>query len=482
MVLVPKAKRSVIAAAIALVVAGVSAGPGWAQPNCPQPRGREVQPPGLPSSLMLVNMAKAAKPADLASHRPSLLTANAECARKDNQERFGKNIDLQACIADSARLLASLDRSFVQFEQADCAYTNVTRLSKNADTTASAWEGKALNFEAWGQPGAALNAWREAYSKAATPLRTRSLAKALSSVGTQAAAAEANDLYGKLGLLGQASYSPEDLVILRDWALLRSGPLQNPRGAIEVWGRLDTAESHSEVGKFYFNSNDEGAAKSAFERVIQLKNEDGASARVSEASYLLGILAARKARTPLAWNEVYKYARDAGASDPRHKRLTCLSLVASGEKTVLSSTIESDVCQLGISPTAEDYLVRGAYLLRRMQFLTCEGKPPAELRVCNSTFRDRFINLANEAEIAFADGQRRLPVTSPQTPPPAFDWLMLSVSLPLTDLLKTGETLADSVTQGNLGCRKLRLPISGSREYEFFERLDLLSCEYRQFF
>lgn len=483
MVWVSKAKRSVIAAAIALVVAGVAAGPGWAQQNCPQPKGRDVQPPGLPSSLMLVNMAKAAKPADLASHRPSLLTANAECARKDNQEKFGKNIDLQACIADSARLLASLDRSFAQFEQADCAYTNVTRLSKNADLTASAWEGKALNFDAWGQPARALDAWREA-AKTPTPQRTRALARALGALGTPAAAAEADTWYGRLGLLQQASYSPEDQVVLREWALLRSGVLQNPLGAIEVWGRLDTAEAHSEVGRYYFNANRPDLAEREFRRVIELKNDEGASARVAEASYSLGLMSARTATTPMAWNTARKYAQDAGYSDPRYKRLTCLSLIAAGERAVLSSEgAESDACQTGMSSTAEDYLARGAYLLRRMQFLPkCDARPAAERPACNDRRRNNFIRLANEARDVFADGQRRVPLPSPTAPAPTFDWLAVGNAPPLADLLRAGEALSNSVTQANFGCSNLRLPAVGTPEHRFFGQLDLLSCEYKQSF
>jgi len=483
MVWVPKAKRSVIAAAVALVVAGVSASPVWAQQNCPQPKGRDVQPPGLPSSLMLVNMAKSAKPEDLASHRASLITANAECARKDNQDKFGKNIDLQACIADSARLLASLDRSFAQFEQADCAYTNVTRLSKNAATTASAWEGKAINFDTWGQPARALDAWREA-SRSPTTLRTRALAKALASVGTPAAAGEADMWYGRLGLLQQPTYSPEERAILREWALLRSGPLQNPQGAIEVWSRLDTAEAHSEVGRFYFNANRPDLAEREFRRVIELKNEDGASARVAEASYLLGLMTARNATTPQAWNEARKYAQDAGYSDPRYKRLTCLSLIAAGERAVLSAEgAESDACQTGMSSTAEDYLARGAYLLRRMQFLpTCESRPAAERPACNDRRRNNFIRLANDARDAFSDGQRRLRAPSAGTPAPTFDWLATGNAPPLGDLLRAGEALSNSVTQANAGCSKLRLPAEGSPEYRFLDKLDLLRCDAKQYF
>jgi tetratricopeptide (TPR) repeat protein len=478
-----KTKWSAFAAAVALIIAGVSAGPGWAQQNCSQPKGREVQPPGLPSSLMLVNIAKAAKPADLMSHRPALLTANSECARKDNLEKFGKNIDLQACVAESARLLASLDRSFAQFEQADCAYTNVIRLSKNADTTASAWEGKAQNFHTWGQPARAVDAWREA-ARSPTPQRIRALARTLGAVGTPAAAAEADTWYGRLGLLQQTGYSAEDQTVLREWAMLRNGVLQNPQGAIDVWSRLDTAEAHSEVGRFHFNANRTDQARREFIRVIELKNDEGAAARVAEASYLLGVMTAREARNSLAWNQAFKFARDAGSSDPRHGRLTCLALIASGEKAVLSSTSEFDACRVGLSATAEDYLVRGAYLLRRMQFLpTCDSKTAAERRAaCNTQYRNDFISLANEANSAFSEGQRRPPLTAGVTPPPTFNWLMESDAPSLSDLLRAGTELSNSVTQANAGCGNLRKPAAASPEDNFFARLDLLSCGYTRFF
>lgn len=482
MVWVPKAKRFMIAAAVALAACWVSTSPVAAQQKC-ETKGRDVQPPGLPSSLMLVNIAKSARPEDLASHRAILTTANAECGRKDNQEKFGRNIDLQSCIADSARLLASLDRSFAQFEQADCAYTNITRLSKDAKTVASAWEGKALNFDAWGQPARALEAWREA-GKSPTSLRTLSLAKALAGVGTPASAAEADMWYAKLGLLQQPTYSPEERAIVREWALLRSGQLQNAQAAIEVWERLDTAEAHSEVGRFYFNGERPDLAVREFKRVIELKNEEGASSRVAEASYLLGLMAARNATTPQAWNEARKYAQDAGYSDPRYKRLTCLSLIAAGERVVLSAEgAESDACQIGMSATAEDYLARGAYMLRRMQFLpTCENRPAAERPGCNDRRRNDFIRLANEARDAFSDGQRRLPAPSAATPAPTFDWLAVGNAPALADILRAGEALSNSVTQANAGCSKLRLPAEGSPEHKFLDKLDLLRCDARQYF
>jgi tetratricopeptide (TPR) repeat protein len=485
MVWVPRAKRSVIAAVISLVMVGVSAAPVWAQQNCPQPKGREVQPPGMPAFLQLISNAKAAKPEDLASQRGSLTTANRECSPKEVQDKFGKNISLQSCIADSARLLASLDRAFGMFEQADCAYTNITRLSRDAATTASAWEGKALNFETWGQPEAALNAWREA-AKSPTPQRTRALAKALGSAGTPAAAAEADTWYSKLGLLQQANPTPEERVILREWALLRSGPLQNPQGAIEVWGRLDTAEAHSEVGRFYFNANRTDVAEREFKLVIERKNEEGASARVAEASYLLGLMTARTAGTALTWNEARKYAQDAGYSDPRYKRLTCLSLIAAGERAVLSAEgAESDACQIGMSSTAEDYLARGAYLLRRLLFLPlCESRPAAERPGCNDRRRNSVIQLANDARNAFSEGQRRPPLTTYTTPPVAFDWLAVGDTAPLADLLRAGEELAISITQANAGCTNPRLPAVGSPAYIFFGKLDLhmRNCRINQSF
>lgn len=479
-----KARQIVIAAACALVTTAPLM-PAWAQSNCPAPKGRDSEPPGLASSVELVRIAKAAKPEELSGMRASLVVANNACSASNIQNSNGKNLKLQACIADSAAMLARLDQSFAKFDQADCAFTNITRLSRDAATVADAWEGKALNYEAWGQPARALEAWREA-SAVPTQLRIRSYAKALGGAGTAQSAAEADLWYGKLNLLQAPvgyQYSPVEREALREWAVLRRDVLRNSAGAVEVWRRLGTAEAHFEVGKSYFNANNPAMAAPEFTRVIELKNEEGASPLVAEASYLLGLMTARNARTAAAWNEARRYSQDAGYSDPRYKRLTCLALIAAGDRPTLSSEgAESDACQVGMSSTAEDYLARGAYLLRRMQFLPmCDGRPAAERASCNDRRRNNFIRYANEARDAFSDGQRRLPMTAPGTPPPAFDWLGLGATTPLVELLRAGETLANSVTQANYGCTNLRKPAAGSPEYEFFDRLDLLGCAYKQY-
>lgn len=480
--------------AVALAALSFGASPAFAQFACTKdmPSDRDKAETGgmsIESARQIVASQRpflevgAQLPTDTMMARNLLTGAKNDCARAANEKK--KRIDARMCLADATLLLRRLGDSSADLQVAHCSYVAANTLIKTEDEArALALEGIARTYEETSNSSLAIPLRERIPAGSQTQTRTIELARLLARSGN---GAKADAWFGKLNLLQPQpghQYSAIERDALREWALIRRDVLQNPQAAVDVWARLDTAEAHSEVGKFHFNANRPDLAEREYKRVIELKNEAGASARVAEASYLLGIMTARNARTPAAWNEARKYAQDSGYSDPRYKRLTCLALVATGERTALSSAgAESDACQVGMSSTAEDYLARGLYLLRRMQFLPkCDGRPAAERPRCNDDRRANFIRLANDAQGAFAEGMTKPPVAGSATPPPAFDWLMVGSAAPsLADLLRAGDKLANSVTKVGNGCGNLVLPAVNSPEHEFFGRFDVLGCEYKQY-
>lgn len=479
--------------AVAMAALSLGASPAFAQFTCtkdmPSDRDRaETGGMSIESARQIVASQRAylevgaQLPADMTMARNLLTGAKNDCARAANEKK--KRIDARMCLADATLLLRRLGDSSADLQIAHCSYVAANTLIKTEDEArALALEGIARTYEESSNPNLAISFRERIPAASQTQIRTIELAR-LHARGGNGQKADAS--FGKLNLLQPQpghQYTAMERDALREWALIRRDVLQNPQAAVEVWARLDTAESHYEVGKFHFNANRPDLAEREYKRVIELKNEPGASARVAEASYLLGIMTARSARTPAAWNEARKYAQDAGYSDPRYKRLTCLALIATGERTALSSSgAESDACQVGMSSTADDYLARGLYLLRRMQFLPkCDARPAAERARCNDDRKASFIRLANDAQTAFAEGLTKPPLTDAAATAPTFDWLLLGNAPRLADLLRTGDKLANSVTKAGNGCTNLVLPAVNSPEHEFFGRFDVLGCEYKQY-
>jgi len=496
MVWVPKAKRSVIAAAVALVVAGVSAGPGWAQQfNCGRdmPSDRDRPDSGgmsIDSARQIIASQRsylpigATLPTDAAMARNLLASAKNDCARAVNEKK--KRIDARMCLADATMLLRRLGDPGGDLQVAHCNYVAANTLIKTQDETkALALEGVARTYEETANPVAAVPL-REAIPVALrTDPRKMDLARLYARTNN---AAKADTAYGDLNLLSKPDgydYSQTEREVLREWALLRSGPLQNSQGAIEVWSRLDTAEAHSEVGRYHFNANRTDQAANEFKRVIALKSQEGAAPRVAEASYLLAIMTARGAKTSAAWNDARNHVKEAGYSDPKYKRLACLSLIAAGDKTELSSTTESDSCQIGVTGNAEDYLMRGTYLLRRAQFVDysiCDPlKGAAAKNVCITELNEKVRAYREQAGSAFSLGRDK-PSESVATPA-RFNWLLRpeSEAPPVSALMIYGDTVSRILNNPSPDrCSRVAAlktaPPEVDQARDFFITLDLLGC------
>lgn len=463
---------------IALTTVVAVAGPAWAQ-TCPKLKGRSDWPAALELGRITLEEAKAAAPDKLSAYTDKLTAISSACTAE--ADRNGKSPKVQMCIADSARLLR-------QFAVADCAYSAVLSLPVDQTAKGDAWEGKARNRDTWGLRDAQLiDAWKQSVKEKETPSRRWALAQALK---TQGRLQEADDSYKILaGLPAAPGFTDAHrATALREQAHLEQDlgkPLSEIRQVWDAANRYNpTAEGFYQVGLSYFKT-EPGKARDAFSQAQDHKGDTTSSRFAADALYMLSVLNARDAKTPDQWAQVKQQAQNSGLTDPGHKRVACLAHIASGDASLTTGT-EAFLCAPGPSPTptAEDKLLRGLYLLRRMQFLDkarcAAAKPGPQQDECWRQRASDVVRLANEARDEFSQGRIMVPQPGgPSASPAVLDWLLKEdqTAPQLASLLGSGENLANSVTQLGRGCANLAKPAPGGNDYRFFDQLDLLSCE-----
>ncbi|MDZ4759557.1 MAG: hypothetical protein SGJ21_00605 [Alphaproteobacteria bacterium] len=459
--------------AIALAITLLASSPAWGQ-ACPTIKGKNSWPASLEVSMLTLREVKAVPPEKFSPNREKIEAVLRACVVESAKN--GKNAQVQMCIGDAAALLARDRPADPQFLQAECAYLAAVNFTRDAGSRADASEGRAKNLEAWGgRRDDALRAWLEAV-KVETAARRLALAKLQKAMGRLV---EADASYSRLSGLptGPGLTDEQKGNALREQARLQRDDLGKPRSVVRpVWEESnrygETSEAYYEIGMSWFD-NDSIRAADAFRQSVRLRAQPGAAQPSAQSYYYLAAIGARTANTSPAWKLVLEDASNS-LSDPRAKRLACLAHIAAGESS-LSASAESPLCQPGPTPAADDLLLRGAYQLRRMQFLPgCEtAKPGGALNQCSEDRKQRFVDYANWARESFRAGQSLVVVTDP----PAFDWLLQGeAAAPIRlNLLKSGEDLANSITQTGRGCGNISKPVD-PRELDFFARLDLLSC------
>lgn len=469
------------AAATAALLLAVLVAPAWGQGNC-TPKGSDKEVGGVDSDLRIIDRAYSAKPEDFPGYREDLLTAYTHCTSVT--EKYGKNVKVQQCIAGSAALLARLDHSTAMHQAADCAYLNVTRLTAVPAIKAAAWEGVALNREAWGQPpSSTLDPWAEAVKvPPQSQFRVSKYAKALASQQTDAGYKAADDQYVSLGLLRPEGrvYTPSEQEILKDWATLRRDKLRPLQDTKAIWAPLKTAESNFELARMAFAESKLDEAETYFRNAKDLARDQASASIATASNYHLAILRARNSD----WTKARDYANLAVVGGQANKRLACLVYIAEGEKASLSQSSSSPLCPTTASGSAEDLLVYGAYLLRRAQFLNyaeCETLKPASNRVaCIERLNTQARAYRSEAARAFSDGRDARPDDTTQ--PPRFNWLLKTDSdIPaLRTALRLGEDIARILNSPNTTrCADLTAfsnSLPPGPEKNLFATLDLLGC------
>jgi hypothetical protein len=462
--------------------------PPPARPAAMPSRADWTDRPDVRLAQVNVDAAYAAQnnPASLAQVMPQLAPSLAVCAAVNPRSNSG-NVAAYACAGQAGFLLArSSANPDAEYQKAYCAYTAVTALAATQTAPerrallARAYEGRGRVREARAAVNLSLSGYYRLnaiadYERAAQIQPTHARYLALAEGQSEAAKtdsrlwAAANTSYDALqGLPADETSFP---TLKRAAALRAQARVQEkdparftPASVRALWERANradpSAEGQYEYAKSLLASGMPGALD-AFRAAARMPSAPtGGVNYAALAAYNAALIGARTASSRPAWVAVFEDARG-GAGAPNASRMLCIAYIGAGGEP-LSRDDSTAPCK-AVMNDAEGQLLRGMYLLRRVQFLPPECTAPDQ-KDCTPRRRTAAYALIDEAVVAFsatAGGDS------------VFNWLDAQpqpVEPKLNDLLQYGRLVA--LTMRSCG----PTPPGAPAVQNVFTRLDLMGC------